>query len=553
MNILIAIIICILVFFLVFIQIVKRKNIKQIMNLKKEWGKSNTKYRNFDWIKNFSDINKDSFFHKLSSQTLNDVDFNELFAYIDRTTSKPGQQYLYYTLLRPTDNLKALLEFDEKIQFFLQNEKDREDIQLILLHLRDPDAYYISSLLEENIYEKPAWAVWLKFDSIIVISMLILCIKFSVLIVWLIIPFTINTILHLWNKSNTIKFIKSLTQLNILINVVKKIDVIYKTSTEISIESDLLKLQKFQRKFKSLGNNSSNILSDVEQIVLFLWESVKALFLVEVYSFMNCMDELKNKKEVIGRLYEYVGKIDMAISTASLRKENNGNFCKPHFIIDEKEIRILNIHHPLIKNCVTNSINVRNESILITGSNMSGKTTFIRTVAINSILAQTIYTTFAETFVTPILKVMTSIRISDNLIEGKSYFFEELNSIQYLINQSETSFQHLFILDEIFKGTNTVERIAAAKAVLTFLNKKGNFVLVSTHDLELSEILKINYKLYHFEEEIVGETLSFDYKIKEGKLRTTNAIRLLEMVGYPSKIIIDAKEYLKEQFVIKYK
>jgi DNA mismatch repair ATPase MutS len=190
-------------------------------------------------------------------------------------------------------------------------------------------------------------------------------------------------------------------------------------------------------------------------------------------------------------------------------------------------------------------LNIDQKSILITGSNMSGKTTFIRTIALNSVLSQTIFTCFADEFITPFLKVFSSIRIDDNLVEGKSYFFEEVKTIDTLIQEISSSFQNLFILDEVFKGTNTVERVAAAKAVLHYLNKNKNIVLVSTHDLELSELLKEHYDLYHFEEQIVNEALSFDHLLKDGKLNTTNAIRLLELSGYPKEIIDEAKQLTK--------
>jgi len=103
------------------------------------------------------------------------------------------------------------------------------------------------------------------------------------------------------------------------------------------------------------------------------------------------------------------------------------------------------------------------------------------------------------------------------------------------------------VLDEIFKGTNTVERISGGKAILSYLNSEKNAVLVATHDIELTELLE-NYELYHFSETIEKEELFFDHKLKSGKLKTRNAIKILELYNYPKEIIEEAKETERNNF-----
>ncbi|MGY0406951.1 MAG: MutS-related protein [Polaribacter sp.] len=115
-------------------------------------------------------------------------------------------------------------------------------------------------------------------------------------------------------------------------------------------------------------------------------------------------------------------------------------------------------------------------------------------------------------------------------------------AIKELINASLNTAPCLFILDEIFKGTNTVERISGGKAILSFLNKKQHTVLVSTHDIELTELLEEdNFALFHFSEQIKEDALLFDHKIKKGKLKTRNAIKILDLYEYPPEIITEAK------------
>jgi DNA mismatch repair ATPase MutS len=124
--------------------------------------------------------------------------------------------------------------------------------------------------------------------------------------------------------------------------------------------------------------------------------------------------------------------------------------------------------------------------------------------------------------------------------DGKSYYFEEVNIIGSLIEASEKPFQNLFIIDEVFKGTNTIERVAAAKAILTFLNKNENIILVSSHDIELVELLHTEFELYHFVENIENEKLVFDHQLKPGALKSRNAIKILSLSNYPAEIIEEA-------------
>ncbi len=251
------------------------------------------------------------------------------------------------------------------------------------------------------------------------------------------------------------------------------------------------------------------------------------------------MAELQKHQAEIKQLFTFVGNIDMIMSIASLR-EGNVKTCKPTFSSPQRLLRTQGIYHPLIRQCVENSIDINQKSILISGSNMSGKSSFLRTVAINSILAQSIYTCFSKNFETPIIKLHSSIRIEDSLLDGKSYYFEEVLVMHNLINEVNSSHQNLFILDEVFKGTNTVERVAAAKAILSYLTKNNNLVIVATHDIELSELLKESYDLYHFTEDIQNAELVFDHLLKKGALKTRNAIKILELAKYPQEIITEA-------------
>lgn len=518
----------------------KRKSRKQVEQIRAAWGNSKTEFFNFDGIKNYSEEVKSNNFHHLTEQTINDIDFYGLFEFIDRTTSKVGQQFLYRKVIEPTIHKSDPSQ--NLIELFANNKKLREEIQLDLLKLNETDAYYISSLLKDNLLQKPKWFKFLGLDIAIIICLIILSFKYQIFIIFLIIPFAINMFLHYWNKNKAFQFVRSIPQLNLLIKVSKSLLRRNEVFHDKFVKESISDLKSFQRKSSIINfDNGSGIQSELSQIGTYLQELIKAFFLVEVFTLFKVIKELESKRSSIITLFDYVGNIDAAISIASLRADN-AKTCQPVFSSTEKKVTVKNMYHPLLENCVENDLSISDKSILITGSNMSGKSTFLRTFIINSILAQTIYTCFAEEFISPILKQYSSIRIDDDLFEGKSYYLQEVNTMASLIAEVNSPNQNLFVLDEVFKGTNTIERISAAKAILSYLNKRNNIVVISTHDIELSDMLKNEYDLYHFTDTIEDGELSFDHKIKYGQLKTRNAIKLLELSNYPTEIIREARQ-----------
>lgn len=518
----------------------KGRTKKKIEEIRTAWGNPKNESFDFDYISKYADTVKENKFHQLTDQTIEDIDFYGLFAFIDRTTSKVGQQFLYKKIKEPTNNITD--QSQRLINLFSNDKQLREEIQLELLKLNNNGAYFISSLLKDKLLEKPKWLNLLILDIFIVAILVILSFKFPALIIALIFPVTLNMFLHYWNKNNTFQFLRSFPQLNNLINVskvlIKKGDQFYDKSIEDSISN----LKSFQQKVTLINlDNGNGIQSELSQLATYLIELIKAILLIEVFTFFRITRELENKKSPIQILFNYIGSIDSSISIASLRAGKEET-CIPIFVSTSKEFHAKSIYHPLIKDCVKNDLSIINKSILITGSNMSGKSTFLRTLAINSILAQTIYTCFADEFTSPILKQFSSIRIDDNLFDGKSYYFQEVNIMASLLEQVESPHQNLFILDEVFKGTNTIERIASAKAILSYLNRKENIVVVSTHDIELADMLDNEYDLYHFTEIVENNELHFDHSIKAGQLSTRNAIKILELSNYPADIIREARQ-----------
>ena len=169
---------------------------------------------------------------------------------------------------------------------------------------------------------------------------------------------------------------------------------------------------------------------------------------------------------------------------------------------------------------------------------MSGKTSFLRTIGVNILFAQTLSICLAKECSIPPLRLFSSIRISDNIEEGKSYYIQEVERIYFFIKEAKNDHYNFFLLDEIFKGTNTLERVAAASAVLSHLNQGKNYVMVASHDLELTQLLKNSFDPYFFSEKVQNnDAIHFDYKIKKGVLPEGNAIKLLKFFEFPDAVV----------------
>jgi hypothetical protein len=475
----------------------------------------------------------------LSDKTCNDLDFNELFMFADRTTSKVGQQYLYNMLRTiPQDN-KNLTRQEKIIEQITEDAGLRIKIQLQLETLAAQNAYYITSLFQDEHIQRPKWYFIipvLSFTSLICILLLPFTPQYFYVLLAVVI---VNMIIHYWNKSNLYEYLGSIPQL-------LKLNAVAKELLRVPLIKDInpglhdsIKIIDKIRRSMSFFKLEAKISSDISIAFWSMLELLKSVFLLEPLLLFGVLKRLDTKRKEIEEVYSFVGYVDSLISIASFRQSLD-KYCKPEISSKTKVLSGTEIYHPLIPDCVTNSIDIAGKSILLTGSNMSGKTSFIRTIGLNVISGLTLNTCFAKSFSLSTLRIFSAIRISDDLMNDKSYYFEEVLTIKEMIENSRMPFTNLFLLDEIFKGTNTIERISAGKAVLSYLDKGSNIVFVSTHDIELAELLKDSFELYHFSEQVGNKTVDFDFKLKNGKLKNRNAIRILEINDYPKEIIDDA-------------
>lgn len=504
------------------------------------FGELKSAYFNFSQIERFFKLKShQNAFQVLSDRTCSDLDFEQLFEFLDRTSSKVGQQYLYAKLREISNDTSSTSLKEKLIEKLREDEQFRVEIQLQLSKLDKQDAYYINTLFQEVHIQPPNWFILVRFLSFTsIVSFVLMFINSHIFFVFLA-AFLFNIVIHYWNKKNLYHYLASLPQLLNLQSVAKKLWLkpdLQSLNPQLKHSLSVIEALKGKMWFFRLGTGFQG---DFEVFFWALIEIFKILFLLEPIFLFDVLEKLDEKRDDMESIFSFVGEVDILVATASLR-ESLSVWSKPNFIQNQKLIKAKGIYHPLISNCVKNDVELSECSMLITGSNMSGKTSFIRTIGINVITAQVLNTCFAEEFALPYLKIYSAIRISDDLMNDKSYYFEEVLTIKKMIEVSDSSYFNLFLLDEIFKGTNTVERISAGKAVLSHLAKGKNMVFVSTHDIELTELLASEYELYHFSEDVSNQSVAFDYQLKKGKLKNRNAIKILAMNQYPQSIIDEA-------------
>ena len=527
---------------------------KKIAAIKEKWGKPYYNDVNFNLASLYLDSDAEN--NKITGDTANDLDLDNIFAYIDRTNSKPGQQYLYKKLHYPELDIDVLKQLDKDVLTLAKDRGKQERIELELSKLNTKNACYLPELFvkEQQALFTPLQTSYIQISWIVMTCLIVMLslvhsqIYFLVLIGLAI----LNTVLHYKNKGKVAQYTHSLPQLLLLNKVgwwlIRNVAV---CGNETVLNS-LSKVDKLKRSLLFV-NFQNGIGSDPSDVFAAIFEFIKTVFLLEPLMFITSIKRVNKSRKEIETIYKYVAEIDVLISIDSVRV-GLPYYAKPEFSDGDSELNITELYHLLVENCVANSIfsNV-DKGGLITGSNMSGKTTFIRAVAINTLLAQTIYTCCAKAYKAPLLNIHTSIRVSDDIEEHKSYFQAEALAVLDIVNRCGINepFRSLVIIDEIFRGTNTIERIAAAKSVLSYLTANRNFVFVSTHDLELAELLGDEYAIYSFEELVDDKRLVFDYKIKEGLLKNKNGIAILQSLGYPQSVVNDAGE-VSEQLREKY-
>jgi DNA mismatch repair ATPase MutS len=508
---------------------------RELARLRTKWGKPGAKD---GWLASrYFDLTRPASAREcVDEKTWVDLELPRIFTHLDSTETPVGGQVLFRQLREYVADPKELAERYSSFAILRSNPSLCEEIRLRLATLRADSNAAIAGFLFGPPPEKPKYFRILPLFSLLSVATLVAVLTLPAPIwLWFAVV-AINTVIILRVSPYVHRDAETLRACHQLLRVADGLS---------TFERRLPSVQQLQRlvaeaprraaarKALRLPSMPRGALAES----LYLW--LNLAFLVELIAYAWTIDRFLHVRAHLASAFESVGSLDAAVAVASYL-EWRPDHCQPE-LSDARVIAIEEGHHPLLDAPVKNSIRLAERSALVTGSNMAGKTTFIKMVGINVILGRTLGFCFARSASIPSARVMASIRGEHSVESGKSHYFAEIEAIHSFIENARRGDRDIFVIDELFNGTNTVERLAAARAVLEALCQSAQ-VLVTTHDVELQDVLSDRYDLYHFQEDPDVEGF-FDYRLRSGATGTRNAIRLLERMGFPSEIVRNAMLY----------
>jgi DNA mismatch repair ATPase MutS len=498
--------------------------------IKKEFKQFKDKKRDFNNIRELFDLSQKNKY-TIDNQTWDDLIMNEVFTQVDRTYSSAGEAVLYKMLRNPMMDEEKLNKRSKLINLFKKDSNLTVKLRCIYFKLGFDNENRLIEMINGLLSVNKTKFYLYSFLGMLPIILIISAILFKQPYFMAILVFYVYLIIYVHIKESVNVKAIGLVYLRNLIIGAKSLSKIENDELKTYIEEIKILLDQLKDIDKAIslikvGNSFGGLL-----------EMFLIPFLIEESTYYRISGELMEKKDIILKLYCLVGELDALTSVAIYEEYNKGKCTKPKFIT-ETSLKIKDGIHPLLKNPIENSIEICNKGIVLTGTNMSGKSTFLRMVSTNILLAQTFDFVLAKEYEASFFYVVSSISPKDDIVNGKSYYLAEGESILRIINSLKYDAPVFCPIDEIFRGTNPIERISSSSQILKYINKRNSICIVATHDKELSDMLKENYDFYYFSENVDEKNgLSFDYKIKKGISKTRNAIKLLEYMGYPKEII----------------
>ncbi|MEK6266605.1 MAG: MutS family DNA mismatch repair protein [Clostridium sp.] len=513
---------------------------QNLQQIRENYGKENKRDRKFEDIKLLFDVLKYKSPGEIyvDDQTYLDLNMEEVFEKMDRTLSSPGEQYLYHILRNPILNEGKLINRNKTIRFFQEHKEIREKIQTGLLKMGRQNNNTITSFLWNEIPYKTSIKPFLNVLTILAVGSIfsIALMGISKALIFIFAIFSVNIYISTKIKNKIGTEIKAMGYLG---RIIAFAEVMGKIEDE-GIKEYTSKLKQKANICKIITKKNASVKIGRIEGVDVLYEYINIIFLLEARGFYRIIDEVKAHSEDVRDIYLILGEIDALISVASYR-DGLLEYTEPKLTKGLKYVKGENIKHPLIEVAVGNSLTIE-KGVIITGSNMSGKSTFLRAVGLNALFAQTIFTCLATSYEGGYFNIVSSMTVSDNVTSGKSYYLSEAEALFRIINTCDENVTNLCLIDEIFRGTNPVERVNASAEILAYLSKHNALVVVATHDLEITNMVGDLYECYYFTESVGEKGLDFDYKIRKGVSSTRNAIKVLEFMGYPEEIIRKTNE-----------
>jgi hypothetical protein len=467
----------------------------------------------------------------------NDIDLfgkGSFFQYANRTTTLDGKKKL--ASLLTSNSIETITDKQNAINELADKLKWRQHFSALasLFTVKDTSKTIISWVTNYTaVFATYLAIIQVGFSvlSLVLIGLISLgFLSFSYLTAWFFIGLFITS--RFLKKTNNLytdsgKAKETFKQYHLLLNEIEGETFTAKNlvDNQAIIQSENKKASTIFKEFSKIldaFDNRNNVIIAVLGNGLFLWDILNAC---KVEKWIN------KYKHTVENWFKVVAYFDAQNSLANF-KFNHPTFVFPEISSNNEVINATNLGHPLLKadNRIDNNFNIDDaQFFIVTGANMAGKSTFLRTVSLAIVMANCGLPVCAERFRYHPIKLITSMRTSDSLTDDESYFYSELKRLKFIIDKIKTE-KYFIILDEILKGTNSKDKATGSKKFVEKLSKSKSTGIIATHDVSLCE-LKNEFsaiKNYYFDAEIINNELHFDYTLKNGICKNMNASFLLE-------------------------
>lgn len=458
----------------------------------------------------------------LDALTWQDLELDSVYNKINRTLSSVGEDQLFSHMMHPSHNEETFNKRHNRLTYL---DEDAEALAKVRKAMHKLDYFQSFITSDHKIQEVPPMSKKMIFGGIglggiLMAILLVINIKY----IYALVPLVFLGIMIMHYSFST-RYKHKIVTYTYYIKIARAYmdteavmaGLYGPTAALHGLAKQLLNSKKALVRTEGL-----NFLTDFQEII--------SLNLIRNVKVVDRLHE--DHKQELMALMQRVGEIDLIQAMATYKNENT-TYC-PQLKDQWRHLRVHDQANILVDKPVGNDL-LLETAMMITGSNMSGKSTFLRGVGIHLVLGQGLCISQGPLYQGGFFKIMTSISLKDRIQEGKSYFMMEAESIRRMVKNSDPEVNKLYLIDEIFKGTNPIERLAASVEILNDL-ARNHRVIATTHDIEILKDLE-DYKLYYFRHEMKDNKLVYNYDLKSGVSDMSNAVKLMSSIGYPEAMI----------------
>ena len=475
----------------------------------------------------YTEHTKDDQSGYVDDRTWNDLDMEEVIDQVDVCFTFAGRNELRRTLRHALPDSEVLARRTKEIDAFTTDQEHRESVAIGLATIgEDRDADPASVLWGDAAHGERRLPLYVLMSSLSVLSILVTAfVSLTTGMLMILTVFVTNMWIHYRHSRHVAIYIAALRVMSRMIEA----------AAELPVDQRNLSVVRRARgalRWLLTGAPNPTMRPAADDLFESLFIYLKIYFQIDMIAYERIIGRVRSNAAAYQQLYQEIGALDATYSLASCRERRQT--CS---VRTGEGVSAVGLYHPLIPRPVANTISLSSPGAIVTGTNMAGKSTFLRTVGINALFAQSAGFAFATEYTAARFRVLSSIDKGDDLAEGKSFYYDEAERIYRMMERLDADEPALLLIDELLSGTNSLERESASIAILHYLSQHNAVTIAATHDVAIARGVADQYALHYFTDDANEDGLTFDYLLHEGVVQTRNAIKLLRLIGYPDDVI----------------